>query len=98
MAELAGGSCSPLCDMVRLQEPYVHSFRLQALFLTCFNFSLTYCPASQNVKSNTLSHQFAPASEDVEPENIIPPTVSGLPPSGDNTVILTIVDHFSKAV
>lgn len=45
-----------------------------ALFLTWFDFSITYRPDSQNVKPDTLSHQFAPVSEDIRYENIIPPT------------------------
>ncbi|KAL0149750.1 hypothetical protein M9458_054940, partial [Cirrhinus mrigala] len=42
-----------------------------ALFLTRFNFSITYRPGSKNIPADALSHQFSP-DDSVDPEPILP--------------------------
>lgn len=42
-----------------------------SLFLSRFNFTLTYRPGSRNIKSNALSHQSTPEMATQEPENIL---------------------------
>lgn len=43
------------------------------LFFTRFNFSLSYCPGSRNVKPDTLSKQFAVDEDQTEePKTIFP--------------------------
>lgn len=52
-----------------------------ALFFTRFSFSITYCPRSQNVKLDALSHQFSP-SEEARVETLVFPrgcVIGGLP-------------------
>ncbi|KAL0192813.1 hypothetical protein M9458_011109, partial [Cirrhinus mrigala] len=45
-----------------------------ALFLTCFNFKITYQPGTKNIKADALSRQFS-ADSPAEPETILPPDV-----------------------
>lgn len=52
-------------------------------------FFLTYRPGSRNTKSDVLSHQYTSLNS---------PFIPGLPISEGNSVILIIVDRFSKAV
>ena len=43
-----------------------------ALFLGRFNFTLTYCPGSRNIKPDALSRQFSPSVEETPVETIVP--------------------------
>ncbi len=45
-----------------------------ALFLSRFNFTLSYRPGSCNIKPDALSRQFTPDSCIEEPESILPPS------------------------
>ncbi|KAI7799341.1 Pol polyprotein, partial [Triplophysa rosa] len=84
-----------------------------ALFFGRFNFTLSYRPGSKNVKPDALSRLFEipggePPTRPILPKGMVQAGrgvqvpreyfVTGLPPSGGNTVILTVVDRFSKAV
>lgn len=42
-----------------------------ALFLGHFSFTLTYCPGSQNIKPDTLSHQSDPEASSANFETIL---------------------------
>ncbi|KAL0195428.1 hypothetical protein M9458_009000 [Cirrhinus mrigala] len=59
-----------LCDAKRLNPRQAR----WALFLTRFNFKITYRPGTKNTKANALSRQFS-ANSPAEPESIIPPNV-----------------------
>lgn len=58
---------------------YLHSVkRLNAwqarwsLFFARFNFSISYCPGSRNIKTDTLSQQFESGEETMEVAPILP--------------------------
>ncbi|KAL0199850.1 hypothetical protein M9458_003037, partial [Cirrhinus mrigala] len=53
-------------------EGDIHQQARWALFLTRFNFKITYYPGSKNFKADALSRQFSIDSP-TEPERIIPP-------------------------
>lgn len=44
------------------------------LFILRFNFSVTYCPGSHNIKYNSLSRQFFSPDGTSEEETILPPS------------------------
>ncbi len=46
----------------------------RSLFLSCFNYTLSYRPGSRNTKPDTLSRLHSPATSSGEPETIIPAT------------------------
>lgn len=43
-------------------------------FFAQFNYDITYCPGSLNVKSDALSHQFSASQSSKTDENAFPPT------------------------
>ena len=43
-----------------------------ALLFTLFNFTISYCPGSKNVKLDALSHHYSPAATLSDPETILP--------------------------
>lgn len=45
-----------------------------ALFFNRFSFTISYQPGSRNVKSDALSHQFAPETMSDTPTKILPPS------------------------
>lgn len=52
-----------------------------ALFLSQFNYSVSYCPGSKNTKLDALSRLYSPHSSLEEPGTVIPPhAFSQLPP------------------
>ncbi|XDV33933.1 hypothetical protein PO909_004169 [Leuciscus waleckii] len=84
-----------------------------ALFFGRFDFTLSYRPGSKNIKPDSLSRIFDRSERPVTPECILPETLfvstltweveskvkkalEGVTPPG-NTVVLTVVDRFSKA-
>lgn len=51
---------------------HLHSHQAHwAPFLGHFNYTLTYCPGSHNIKPEALSRQFAPEGPPFEPETIL---------------------------
>lgn len=57
-----------LCTAKRLNPRQAH----WALLFTRFNFNISYCPGSKNMKPDTLSHLYSSTATPSESETILP--------------------------